>query len=60
MFETWWEEAWGVLADYVTSIPNIGPEGNVDPYTHFNFDAVKNTDLESTTLEEQAMEVNYG
>jgi len=60
MRKDWWLQAWGTLTDYVTSIPNMGDGGGLDPYSFFNFGVVKNTDLEALSEEEESLEVQWG
>jgi len=56
----WLELALSTLGDYLSSIPRIGEMGKLDPYSMFDFEAVKNEDLESMSEEEEALEANWG
>lgn len=56
----WMEAAWGILAGYLESVPRIGNVGGVDPYTNFDFSAVKNENLDALSEEEESIAINWG
>jgi len=49
MFPAFWNEGWGSMSEYITSLPNIG--GPLDPYSTFNFAIVKNENLDGTVCD---------
>jgi len=55
LIQIWWDQGWGSAADYITGVPRMGDLGGLDPYSIFNFDAVKNEDLESFSTEEESL-----